>query len=126
MSIGIIAAALAVVSGSIIGILLGLIGSGGSILAVPLLVYLVGVPSVHVAIGTGAIAVALNAAFGLAGHARLGTVKRGLILDDVYELSVGHDDIPQGPMKSLGWICSISVVGLNYGPLGRGDTRYTT
>lgn len=75
MSIGIIAAALAVASGSIIGILLGLIGSGGSILAVPLLVYLVGVPSVHVAIGTGAIAVALNAAFGLAGHARLGTVK---------------------------------------------------
>jgi uncharacterized membrane protein YfcA len=75
MSIGIIAAALAVVSGSIIGILLGLIGSGGSILAVPLLVYLVGVPSVHVAIGTGAIAVALNAAFGLAGHAHFGTVK---------------------------------------------------
>jgi len=75
MSIGIVAAALAVVSGSIIGILLGLIGSGGSILAVPLLVYLVGAPSVHVAIGTGAIAVALNAAFGLAGHARLGTVK---------------------------------------------------
>jgi uncharacterized protein len=42
---------------------------------VPLLVYLVGVPSAHVAIGTAAIAVALNAAFGLTAHAQLGTVK---------------------------------------------------
>ena len=42
-----------------------LIGGGGSVLAVPLLVYLVGVPSPHLAIGTSAIAVALNAAFGL-------------------------------------------------------------
>ena len=41
----------------------------------PLLVYLVGVPSTHIAIGTAAIAVALNAGFGLLGHARLGTVK---------------------------------------------------
>jgi uncharacterized protein len=54
---------------------LGLIGGGGSILAVPLLVYLVGVSSPHVAIGTAAIAVALNAAVSLGAHARLGTVK---------------------------------------------------
>lgn len=40
-----------------------------------LLVYVVGVPSAHAAIGTGAIAVALNAASSLAGHARAGTVK---------------------------------------------------
>jgi uncharacterized membrane protein YfcA len=75
MTIGLLAAALSVASGAFVGLTLGLIGGGGSILAVPLLVYLVGVPSPHLAIGTAAIAVALNAAFGLAAHARFGTVK---------------------------------------------------
>lgn len=68
-------AVFAIGSGSLVGIILGLIGGGGSILAVPLLVYAVGVPSTHVAIGTGAVAVALNAGMSLAAHARLGTVK---------------------------------------------------
>jgi len=62
-------------SGSIVGFTLGLVGGGGSILAVPLMVYLVGVTSPHVAIGTSALAVAANAASGLAQHARAGTVK---------------------------------------------------
>ncbi len=66
---------LAVASGSLVGFTLGLIGGGGSILAVPLLVYVVGVPSPHVAIGTSAIAVAASAAINLAGHARAQTVK---------------------------------------------------
>ena len=66
---------LAIGSGGVIGLILGLVGGGGSILAVPLLVYVVGVPSAHIAIGTAAIAVALNAGFSLAAHARLGTVK---------------------------------------------------
>ena len=75
MSITALPALLAVGSGGIIGLVLGLVGGGGSIIAVPLLVYAVGVSSPHVAIGTAAIAVALNAAFGLAAHARQGTVK---------------------------------------------------
>ena len=54
---------------------LGLVGGGGSILAVPLLFYVVGVGSPHEAIGTGAVAVAASAAFGLLGHARARTVK---------------------------------------------------
>lgn len=62
-------------SGVLVGFVLGLIGGGGSILAVPLMLYLVGVPSPHVAIGTSALAVAVNAATGLANHARAGTVK---------------------------------------------------
>jgi uncharacterized membrane protein YfcA len=62
-------------SGSIVGFSLGLVGGGGSILAVPLLIYLVGVPSAHVAIGTSAFAVAANAATNLAAHARMKTVK---------------------------------------------------
>src|SRR3546814_4307253 len=39
------------------------------------MVYLVGVSSPHVAIGTSALAVAANAAIGLANHARAHTVK---------------------------------------------------
>lgn len=65
----------ALASGGAIGLILGLIGGGGSIIAVPLLVYVVGVRSPHMAIGTAAVAVALNAVAGLAGHARAGTVK---------------------------------------------------
>ncbi|MCK9919959.1 sulfite exporter TauE/SafE family protein [Microbacteriaceae bacterium K1510] len=67
--------ALALASGGVVGFSLGLIGGGGSILAVPLLVYVVGVPSAHVAIGTSAVAVAANAAVSLFGHARARTVK---------------------------------------------------
>ena len=62
-------------SGMLVGFTLGLVGGGGSILAVPLMVYLVGVKSPHVAIGTSALAVALNAAMGWFNHARHGTVK---------------------------------------------------
>ncbi len=68
-------AALGIGSGSLVGFTLGLIGGGGSILAVPLLVYVVGVPSPHIAIGTSAVAVAASAALNLAGHARAHTVK---------------------------------------------------
>jgi uncharacterized membrane protein YfcA len=67
--------ALAVAAGSGVGFSLGLVGGGGSILAVPLLVYVVGVENPHVAIGTSAVAVALNAATNLAMHARGRAVK---------------------------------------------------
>jgi hypothetical protein len=67
--------ALGVASGALVGFSLGLVGGGGSILAVPLLIYVVGVPSAHVAIGTSALAVAVNAAANLAQHARRGAVK---------------------------------------------------
>ena len=67
--------ALGLTSGSLVGFSLGLVGGGGSILAVPLLIYLVGVSDPHVAIGTSAIAVAANAAANLANHARAGNVK---------------------------------------------------
>lgn len=75
MTSSLLPAALAVGSGGVVGLVLGLIGGGGSILAVPLIVYLVGGVSPHVAIGTAAMAVALNAAFSLLAHARQGTVK---------------------------------------------------
>ena len=75
MSAQLIQDALGLLSGSLVGFSLGLVGGGGSILAVPLMIYLVGVPSAHVAIGTSALAVAANAAANLVSHARMGTVK---------------------------------------------------
>jgi uncharacterized protein len=66
---------LAVLSGSVVGFSLGLIGGGGSILAVPLLLYLVGVRDPHVAIGTSALAVSVNALANLLPHARAGHVR---------------------------------------------------
>ena len=71
----ILIAILSIGSGSLVGFTLGLVGGGGSILAVPLLVYVVGVSSPHVAIGTSAIAVAASAAANLIGHTRANTVK---------------------------------------------------
>ena len=68
-------AVLGLASGSLVGFSLGLVGGGGSILAVPLLVYVVGVPDAHLAIDTSAVAVAANAAASLLSHHRVGNVK---------------------------------------------------
>jgi uncharacterized protein len=62
------------ISGSLVGFVLGLTGGGGSILSVPLLVYVVGVKSPHLAIGTSAIVVALSSLSSLLWHARAGNV----------------------------------------------------
>jgi uncharacterized membrane protein YfcA len=67
--------AAAIGSGVIVGFSLGLIGGGGSILAVPLLLYVVGMPDPHQAIGTSALAVAVNAFANLVPHARAGHVR---------------------------------------------------
>ncbi|MCL4318630.1 MAG: sulfite exporter TauE/SafE family protein [Firmicutes bacterium] len=66
---------LAVISGLIVGFSLGLIGGGGSILAVPLLLYLVGIRDPHLVIGTTALAVAVNAYLNLIPHWRSGNVQ---------------------------------------------------
>lgn len=64
----------AVGSGGIVGFMLGLLGGGGSILATPLLLYVVGVTQPHIAIGTGALAVSVNAFANFASHAMKGHV----------------------------------------------------
>ncbi len=66
---------LAVLCGAAVGFSLGLIGGGGSVLAVPLLLYVVGERDPHVAIGTSALAVGLNALANLLVHARGGYVR---------------------------------------------------
>ncbi|RYH05702.1 MAG: sulfite exporter TauE/SafE family protein [Alphaproteobacteria bacterium] len=60
----------AMLSGALVGFVLGLVGGGGSILATPLLLYVVGITNPHVAIGTGAVAVSMSAALNLANYWR--------------------------------------------------------
>lgn len=75
MDLPILSLVLAVVGGAVIGLLLSVFGGGGSVLATPLLLYVVGVRDPHVAIGTSAAAVAVNALVGLGAQARAGRVK---------------------------------------------------
>ncbi len=78
--------ALSIVSGVLVGFSLGLIGGGGSILAIPLLLYFVGLASeakdaseysyiVHLVLGTTALAVGLNAYLNAYMHFRKGNVR---------------------------------------------------
>ncbi len=66
---------LVVISGVLVGFVLGLIGGGGSMMAVPLLLYFVGYTHPHIVIGTTAVAVALTAYANLLTHWRAGTVR---------------------------------------------------
>lgn len=75
MDLPILSLVLAVLGGAVIGLLLSVFGGGGSVLATPLLIYVVGVRDTHVAIGTSAAAVAVNALVGLGAQARAGRVK---------------------------------------------------
>src|SRR5271155_3317016 len=70
MQLDLFLAAAAVGCGVIVGFTLGLVGGGGSVLAVPLLLYVVGMPDPHQAIGTSALSVAVNAFANLVPHAR--------------------------------------------------------
>ena len=73
MELPILSLVLATLGGAVIGLLLSVFGGGGSVLATPLLIYVVGVRDPHVAIGTSAAAVAVNALVGLgARRARVG------------------------------------------------------
>jgi uncharacterized membrane protein YfcA len=65
---------LGVLCGGSIGLVLGLVGGGGSILALPMMIYVVGVSNPHIAIGTSALSVSANSAMALVHHARSKTV----------------------------------------------------
>lgn len=66
--------AIAILSGGLVGFTLGLVGGGGSVLATPLLLYaIVGLPP-HVAIGTGAFAVSVNAFLNFLAQIRSGRI----------------------------------------------------
>ncbi|BAB59785.1 hypothetical protein [Thermoplasma volcanium GSS1] len=59
-----------IISGVLVGFSLGLIGGGGSILAIPLLIYFVGIRDPHLVIGTTALAVGINALINVYSHLR--------------------------------------------------------
>lgn len=72
---------LSLLSGVVIGFTLGMVGGGGSVLAVPLLIYVVGISNTHIEIGTSALAaVAANSIVNLLYHKRKGHVnlKQGI------------------------------------------------
>lgn len=66
--------ALTLAFGVVVGLALGLVGGGGSILTVPILVYALG-ESVHLATGTSLAIVGANALIGAWDHARAGRVR---------------------------------------------------
>lgn len=66
---------LAVLCGAAVGLVLAVIGGGGSILATPALLYIVGVSNPHMAIGTSALAVSINALANFFNHLKRGNVK---------------------------------------------------
>lgn len=66
-------AALSVLFGTLIGLLLGLVGGGGSILTVPILVYVIGL-DVQAATATSLAIVGVSALAGALPHARAGRV----------------------------------------------------
>jgi uncharacterized membrane protein YfcA len=72
-------ALLALPLGAAIGLLLGLVGGGGSMLAVPLLVYALG-EDVRRATTTSLVVVGATALAGALGHARRGRVRVGVAL----------------------------------------------
>lgn len=125
--------ALALLSGAIVGVFLGAFGGGGSVLAAPLLLYLVGVDDPHVAIGTSAAAVAAIAAFSLIGHWRGGRVKwpcaivfalAGLI-GSILGSSLAK--ITQGDVLLLGFAAAMAVIALSMfrKPRSSGDPDVT-
>ena len=69
-----IEALLAVLCGGFVGLALGMLGGGGSILATQLLIYVIGLGP-HQAIGTGALAVSASAFANFATHYRAGNVR---------------------------------------------------
>jgi hypothetical protein len=111
---------LSVVSGVIVGFSLGLIGGGGSILAVPLLLYLVGLSSIpnaaHVALGTTALAVGINAYINSYMHLRkrnvapkVGTVFAGVgLIGALLGTYLGHIT----PGESLLFYFAIAMIVL--------------
>jgi len=62
-----------IISGLISGILAGFLGVGGGFIRMPLMVYVLGVPT-HVAIGTDLFEIIFSAGFGTVTHAIKGNV----------------------------------------------------
>ncbi len=130
MDISATTAILAVLSGGAVGFILGLLGSGGSILALPLLVYVVGYTGdPHMAIGTTALAVAASAFANMLQHGRKGNVdlRAGLTfaLPGIGGALIGARLGLLTPGNKLLFLFAIImlVVAMNMWRNGKGDVR---
>jgi len=105
---------LSIISGFLVGFSLGLIGGGGSILAIPLLIYFVGFDHPHLVIGTTALAVSINAFLNLIPHARKKNVifKKGILfsIPGVIGVLIGAELGLLTPGKKLLFIFAILMV----------------
>lgn len=125
--------ALTLFSGAIVGLFLGTFGGGGSVLAAPLLLYLVGVEDPHVAIGTSAAGVAAIASFSLIGHWRGGRVKWPCAIVFAMSGLVGSilgsslAKVTQGDVLLLGFALAMAMIGLSMfrKPKTAGDPNVT-
>lgn len=125
--------ALTLLSGVIVGLFLGTFGGGGSVLAAPLLLYVVGVEDPHVAIGTSAAGVAAIALVSLIGHWRGGRVKWPCAI--IFALSglvgslIGSSlaKITQGDVLMLGFATAMALIALSMfrKPKSAGDPDVT-
>lgn len=125
--------ALTLLSGAIVGVFLGTFGGGGSVLAAPLLLYLVGVDDPHVAIGTSAAGVAAIALFSLIGHWRGGRVKWPCAIVFAMSGLIGSilgsslAKITQGDVLLLGFAAAMAMIALSMfrKPKTAGDPNVT-
>ncbi|MGP6206955.1 sulfite exporter TauE/SafE family protein [Cuniculiplasma sp. SKW3] len=116
MSIELIQYILSLISGLMVGFSLGLIGGGGSILAIPLLLYFVGYDHPHIAIGTTALAVGINAYLNLIPHALNHNVviKKGIYftIPGIVGVLIGTELGLLTPGKSLLFFFAILMIGI--------------
>ncbi|MEM9573335.1 MAG: sulfite exporter TauE/SafE family protein [Pseudomonadota bacterium] len=111
--------ALTLLSGAIVGVFLGTFGGGGSVLAAPLLLFLVGIDDPHVAIGTSAAGVAAIALFSLIGHWRGGRVKWPCAIVFAMSGLIGSilgsslAKITQGDVLLLGFAAAMAMIALS-------------
>lgn len=103
---------LLVATGGIVGFLLALTGGGGSIVCVPLLLYMVKVPDTHWIIGTSAISVAISALINLAAHAAKGNVRwqTGMLVSLVAVAGAQVGKITTGQSLTLPFSLLMAVV----------------
>lgn len=105
---------LSIISGFLVGFSLGLIGGGGSILAIPLLIYFVGYDHPHIVIGTTALAVSINAFLNLVPHARKKHVdfKKGVLfsIPGIIGVLIGAELGLLTPGKKLLFIFAILMI----------------
>jgi len=110
---------LTIISGVIVGFFLGVFGGGGSVLAAPLLLYLVNVDDPHIAIGTSAAGVAVIALINLAGHWSAGRVKWPCALAFGFSGLIGSiagsslAKITQGEILLIGFSGAMAMIALS-------------